>query len=251
MRQSNSRGTTAVFFLLIAGMVVYILPHRPIPAAAQTVTNGQQIVPYSATMAFDTNYTSAAMTMTGNVSSYTIGDGRYGAQVFHLSVCQGAGGPWTVLSQPANVSGVVGPLKATGCTYFRMIWDVPSQMWISSIIGSQPAGYVAEYGTDGKPLTTYSCTLVQGASTVTGTFSMTFTANPTWTNPSSVFVRGQPYVQSGTAGTPSTSYVAYTSAVSTTGVSGFVKSGTTLGVLGATIVAGNVAMPVTAEVCGW
>ena len=110
------------------------------------------MVPYAPTMNIDTSFKAATVTMTGNVSSYTLGNGFEGAQVFHLSVCQGVGAPaggYQVLSQPSNVVGVTGPLNAAGCTYFRMVWDVASQAWISSIIGQAVVGPAGPQGPQG------------------------------------------------------------------------------------------------------
>jgi hypothetical protein len=74
-----------------------VCPDTPIIASSETVT-------YSATPAFSTKTRSSIVTLTGNVSSFTLGAGMDG-QEKTLIFCQDATGSRTVTGVPANVRG--------------------------------------------------------------------------------------------------------------------------------------------------
>jgi hypothetical protein len=85
-------------------------------------------------------YSSAYVTLTGNVSSITVPAGSFGGQSFHVTTCQGSGGPYTVPAIWSNVTGTT-TIWATGCTRFHLVWDDPASTWVSTIQG--PANSVS------------------------------------------------------------------------------------------------------------
>jgi hypothetical protein len=132
-------------------------------AYGQTVSKGEQVVPYSAGLTFNAAYSSAYVTLTGNVSSITVPSGSFGGQSFHLTACQGAGGPYTVPATWSNVTGstMVWP---TGCTRLHLVWDDPASLWVSTIQGAQvPASQVAGLAASATTDTTNASNLSSGA----------------------------------------------------------------------------------------
>ena len=103
-------------------------------AFGQTVSNGEQVLSYSSNLTLNPNYTAAYITLTGNVTSISVPAGRFGGQTFHVTLCQGAGGPYTAAGSWSNTTGVTA-LGTTGCTRFRLEWDDPAGLWISTIEG--------------------------------------------------------------------------------------------------------------------
>lgn len=125
----------------------------------------------------------------------------------------------------------------------------------ATITGPMP-GVMFMFDSTGAPLTGYSCALLKGNSTTSGTFSMTATV-PTyqgivqWTNPGSAWLESISIVSPGTAVASANLPLPVSLSVSsgTITLTGAVKTPTTLVVLGATAVAGTTAQAMTAEVC--
>ena len=117
-------------------------------AGAQTVSNGQQVMPYAASLTFNTGYAAASTTLTGNVTSISLSGGSFGGRSFLLTLCQGAGGPYTTPATWANVTGIT-TLASTGCTRFHLVWDDPAAVWVSTLQGQ---GSAATPNTAATPL---------------------------------------------------------------------------------------------------
>ena len=135
---------------LILGTLAYYLWPKHIDVEAQSVQNGQQIITCAnGACALDPSYTAGYIQLTANVTSMTIPAGSYGAKPYHLTVCQGSGGPYTASGIGANMTGDTS-LASTGCSFYRMIWDVPTSAWITTRIGIPPGvGPVGPQGPKG------------------------------------------------------------------------------------------------------
>jgi len=117
-------------------------------ASGQTISNGEQIIPWSANLSLNVTYAAAFVTLTGNVTSITPGSGLFGGQSFHLTLCQGTGGPYTVPATWSTTTGVT-EIATTGCTRFRMVWDDPSSTWVSTAEGLGSTGPTGPTGATG------------------------------------------------------------------------------------------------------
>ena len=131
--ESSVAGVTAVFALYMGYLAVKdeVRLHS---VAAQSVTNGQQMIPCASTLALDPSYASGYIDLTCAVSNISIPAG-YGGRPYHLTVKQD-GGSWPS-TMPANIGGDPNVNSST-YTYFRMVWDVPSQLWVTTRIGMPP-----------------------------------------------------------------------------------------------------------------
>lgn len=124
-----------------------------------------------------------------------------------------------------------------------------------TITGPMP-GVIFMYDSSGNPLVSYSCTILKGNTTTSGTFSLTGTA-PTyngmaqWTTPANAWVDDSNVVSASTAiaGAYTPYPVSITASSSSVTVTGTVFSPTTLIVLGATAVNATTAKPITIRVC--
>ena len=126
----------AVGVIGFAGLLVFAVHHEShmVRASAQTAQNGQQIIPCASTLRLDPTYASGYVDLTCAVSSISIPAG-YGGRPYHLTIKQDGGSMPTTM--PSNISGDT-TTNATGYTYFRLVWDVPSQVWVTTRIGLAP-----------------------------------------------------------------------------------------------------------------
>jgi hypothetical protein len=107
-------------------------------ASGQTISHGEQIIPWSASLSLNVTFAAAFVTLTGNVTSITPASGSFGGQSFELTLCQGTGGPYTVPSTWSITTGATA-IATTGCTRFRLVWDDPSSTWVSTAEGVSAA----------------------------------------------------------------------------------------------------------------
>lgn len=115
--------------------------------------------------------------------------------------------------------------------------------------GASIAGFVPLYSSTGTLLSGYSCVLVTGASTTSGTFSLSYTTPTAWTTPSAVWVDSLTIVSPGSGITQG--YDPYITTLTSTNLAGVVRSGTTLAILGATLVSSTTAANMTAKLCSY
>jgi hypothetical protein len=82
-----------------------------------------QTLTYASTLSFSTTYAVGIVTLTGNVSSFTISNGTTGGQQFTLEFCQDSVGGRVIQSTPTNYIGTVtiSPTPAY-CTYINTVW---------------------------------------------------------------------------------------------------------------------------------
>lgn len=124
-----------------------------------------------------------------------------------------------------------------------------------TITGPMP-GVVFLYNSSGAPMNAYSCTLLTGTSTTSGTFSLTGTGPiyngvQQWTTPASAWVDNVSITSAGTAiGQAYTPYpVSLSVSSNTITATGTVYSPTTLIVLGATAVNATTSKSIVMRVC--
>ena len=115
---------------------------------AQSVSNGELVIPYASTLTLNPSYAAASVTLSGNVTAVGMPNGQFGGQTLHLTICQGTGGPYTM---PASWSGAVGvtTIAAAGCTRFHLVWDDPSGIWVSTTDGQASSGAQGPAGPTG------------------------------------------------------------------------------------------------------
>jgi hypothetical protein len=89
----------------------------PTGAAVFTSTNGvsgsEEVVTFSATPAFSASTLSSIITISANVTSWTLSSGLYGGQQHSITWCENGTGGFTVTGTPANVRGAFNPFPAT------------------------------------------------------------------------------------------------------------------------------------------
>lgn len=124
-----------------------------------------------------------------------------------------------------------------------------------TITGPMP-GVMFDFDSTGAPLSQYYCTLLNGTTTTSGTFSLTGTAplnagSALWTSPGSAWVEEMRVTSAGTS--IAQAYTPYPVSLSvssnTITLTGTVYSPTTLIVLGATAVNATTAKSISAKVC--
>lgn len=114
-----------------------------IPAAADfTSINGvsgtEEVVTPSATPAFSSSTISSIITLTANVTSYTLANGLYGGEQHTITWCEGAGG-FTVTGIPANIRGAFNPFPSTTantCSTQAYKWSPTMTVWFAVSAGS-------------------------------------------------------------------------------------------------------------------
>jgi hypothetical protein len=97
-----------------------------LPTNAQS---GTQTLSYSSVLNFSSTFSSGQVTLTGNVSSFTISNGTYPGQQYSLNFCQDTIGKHIIQSGPNNYSGTVDiTLYANYCTTIGVVWS--NNLWV-------------------------------------------------------------------------------------------------------------------------
>lgn len=97
------------------------------------IMSGEGVVTFSATPAFSSNAAqSQIITLTGNVTSWTLLASPAGGRGYTMTVCQGTGGPFTMSASPSNVRGfgTIGT-TASKCSSQHFVYSGNQAAWIA------------------------------------------------------------------------------------------------------------------------
>lgn len=114
------------------------------PAAANfTSINGvsgsEEVISPSSTPSFSATTTSSIITLTANVTSYTLASGLYGGEQHTITWCENGTGGFTVAGSPSNIRGAFNPFPSTTantCSSQAYKWSPSVSFWFAVSAGS-------------------------------------------------------------------------------------------------------------------